>query len=88
MRQVPSTRKNGGDFMLFAPAMGIVSFQVLGGLSWFVSALCVIGIFKQWIAPTSALDSQQLLIIGTSFGVAGFVCFWVSRKIRAAVEKQ
>jgi FtsH-binding integral membrane protein len=74
--------------MLFAPAIGIVSFQVLGGLSWLVTGLCMIGIVRQWISPTATLDMSQLSLIAVVFAVGGFICFWVSRKIRAAVNNK
>jgi hypothetical protein len=68
--------------MLFAPAIGIVSFQVLGWLCWFVSLLCAIGMVRQWLSPTSNLEIEQLLKIAIVFAIGGFACLWVSRKIR------
>jgi ABC-type proline/glycine betaine transport system permease subunit len=73
--------------MLFAPAMGMVSFQVLGGLSWLVSVLCLIGVVRQWISPTAALDSQQLLTVAAVFAAAGLGSFWIASKIRQAMNK-
>jgi hypothetical protein len=87
MRQAPSTRKNGGNAMLFAPAFGIVGFQVIGGLSWFLTIICCFGIVRQWIAPTDTLDSSQLALIAGLAAVGGLFCFWIARKIRAAAEQ-
>jgi hypothetical protein len=87
MRQAPSTQKNGGNPMLFAPAFGIVGFQVIGGLSWFLTIICCLGIIRQWIAPTETLDITQLATIAGVAAVGGFFCFWIARKIRAAAEQ-
>jgi hypothetical protein len=72
--------------MIFAPAIGIASFQVLGGLCWFVAVLAAVGIFRQYIAPIDTLDAGQLLIIGPIFGIAGFLCFWAARMIRRKIS--
>ena len=68
--------------MIFAPAIGIASFQVLGGLCWFVAVLAGVGVLRQYLSPIDTLDAQQLLIIGPIFGLAGFICFWAARMIR------
>jgi hypothetical protein len=85
MQQDPSTQRSGGK-MIFAPAIGIVSFQILGGLSFVVSVLCSIGIIRQWLWPTETLDIQQLLTIAIVFGIGGILCLWASRKIRSLVS--
>jgi uncharacterized membrane protein YqjE len=73
--------------MLFAPAFGIVGFQVIGGLSWFLTIICCLGILRQWFAPTETLDVAQLATIAVLSAVGGLFCFWIARKIRAAVQQ-
>ncbi len=72
--------------MTFAPAIGIASFQVLGGLCWFVAVLAAVGVLRQYLAPIETLDSGQLMIVGPIFAVAGFLCFWAARMIRRKIS--
>jgi ATP/ADP translocase len=68
--------------MVFAPAIGIASFQVLGAMCFLVAGLSAIVVVKQYIVPNDGLDTMQMAILAAIFAAAGLGCFWAAKYIR------
>jgi hypothetical protein len=68
--------------MIFAPAIGIASFQVLGGMCFLVAVLSAIVVVKQFIVPNDGLDTLQMGILTVVFAASGLGCFWAAKYIR------
>jgi hypothetical protein len=72
--------------MVFAPAIGIACFQVLGGLCFLVAGLSTVAVLKQFIIPNEGLDTAQMVVLAAVFAGGGIGCFWAAKLIRRVVK--
>ncbi len=70
--------------MTFAPAVAIACLQVLGWLCLFVSALAVLLLLKQLVAPNESIDRSAVVILAAVFGLGGLGCRWGASALRRA----
>ena len=68
--------------MVFAPAIGIACFQVLGGMCFLVAALSALLVMKQYFVPNDGLDTAQMVVLTAVFAGSGLICFWTAKFIR------
>jgi hypothetical protein len=72
--------------MVFAPAIGIAAFQVLGWLCAGVSGLLILLVAKQFVAPNAELQMNSVLLNALVFACLSLACFWAAKKVRQAAR--